>query len=64
MYASIIGSNLGAYLTPIGALAGIMFTNILSKENIEYKTRDFIKYGLVTVPFVLIAALFGLLLVL
>ncbi|HOA30926.1 MAG: hypothetical protein GX166_14340 [Clostridiaceae bacterium] len=64
VYASIIGSNLGAYLTPIGALAGIMFTNILSKENIEYKTRDFIKYGLVTVPFVLIAALFGLLLVL
>lgn len=64
VYASIIGSNLGAYLTPIGALAGIMFTNILSRENITYKTRDFIKYGLIIVPFVLLAALTGLFMVL
>ena len=30
-YSTIIGSNLGAFLTPIGALAGIMFTSLLKK---------------------------------
>ena len=51
LYASIIGSNLGAFLTPIGALAGIMFTNLLSKQNIRYSFLDFIKYGvLVSLP--------------
>lgn len=29
IFATIMGSNLGAYLTPIGALAGIMFSNLL-----------------------------------
>lgn len=30
-YASIIGSNIGAYFTPLGALAGIMWSGILNK---------------------------------
>lgn len=47
IYASIIGSNLGAFLTPIGALAGIMFTNLLSKYEIKYRFIDFIKYGVI-----------------
>ena len=47
VYASIIGSNLGAFLTPIGALAGIMFTNLLSKHEIKYRFIDFIKYGII-----------------
>ena len=63
VYASIIGSNLGAYLTPIGALAGILFVNILSTNGITYKTTDFIKYGLLIVPFVLFVALASLYLV-
>ena len=56
-YATIIGSNIGAFLTPIGALAGIMFTNLLSKEHLIFGFKKFIKYGsLVAIP-TLISAL-------
>ena len=60
VYASIIGSNVGAFLTPIGALAGIMFTSLLSKYDVKYGFKEFIKYGaIISVPTVL-AALFVL----
>lgn len=50
-YASIIGSNLGAFLTPIGALAGIMFTSLLSKNEVKYSFVDFVKYGsIISIP--------------
>lgn len=45
MYATVIGSNLGAYLTPIGALAGIMWTSLLKTHNVKIGYIDFIKYG-------------------
>ena len=45
IYASIIGSNIGAFLTPIGALAGIMFSNLLNKYDMHFSFLDFIKYG-------------------
>ncbi len=47
IYASIIGSNIGAFLTPIGALAGIMFTNLLNNYDVKYSFLDFIKYGII-----------------
>lgn len=43
-YATIIGSNLGALLTPIGALAGIMWLSILKSRNIQISFMSFIKY--------------------
>ena len=43
IYATIIGSNIGAFLTPIGALAGIMFTNLVSKHKVKYNFLDFIR---------------------
>lgn len=46
-YAAIIGSNIGAFLTPIGALAGIMFTGLVNEHNIKYNFLDFVKYGVV-----------------
>lgn len=50
-FATIIGSNVGAFLTPIGALAGIMFTNLLSKEHLVFGFKKFIKYGcLIAIP--------------
>ena len=56
IYASIIGSNIGAFLTPRGALAGIMFTNLLSKYNVKYSFIDFIKYGtIISIPTLIIA---------
>ena len=53
VYASIIGSNIGAFLTPIGALAGIMFTSLVAKNNIRFKFVDFIKYGvIISIPII------------
>lgn len=44
IYATIVGSNLGALLTPIGALAGIMWLNILKNQNIKINFLSFIRY--------------------
>ena len=46
IYATIVGSNLGAFLTPIGALAGIMWTSMLKKHEVKFSCIDFIKYGI------------------
>ena len=45
LYDSIIGSNIGAFLTPMGALAGIMFTNLLNEHDVHFSFVDFVKYG-------------------
>ena len=56
IYASIIGSNIGAFLTPIGALAGIMFSNLLNKYDMHFSFLDFIKYGaIVSIPVLTVA---------
>ena len=47
VYATIIGSNIGAMLTPIGALAGIMWLRILKHNIIKYSFLDFMKNGLI-----------------
>lgn len=60
-YASIIGSNIGAYFTPLGALAGIMWSGILNKMGIPFSFRKYISYGIRISTPVLIAALLGLL---
>ena len=55
-YSTIIGSNLGAFLTPIGALAGIMFTDLVHKQNISFSFLSFIKYGvLISLPTLIVA---------
>ena len=45
VYATIVGSNLGALLTPIGALAGIMWASMLKKHDVKLSYGSFIKYG-------------------
>ena len=51
IYATIIGSNIGAFLTPVGALAGIMFENLLTKYDVKYTFKQFVKYGVtISVP--------------
>lgn len=62
-YASIIGSNIGAYFTPLGALAGIMWTGILGRMGIKLTFGKYISYGVrIAIP-VMIAALAGLMIV-
>jgi arsenical pump membrane protein len=51
IYATIVGSNLGACLTPIGALAGIMWSSMLKNQKVKYTYVDFVKYGaLISIP--------------
>ena len=64
IYATVIGSNLGAYLTPVGALAGIMWTGLLRAHEVEFPFKKFIFYGVVVAVPALAAALVGLALVL
>lgn len=45
VYSAVVASNLGAYLTPIGALAGIMWLGILKKQDVSVGFGTFIKYG-------------------
>ncbi len=45
VYATVIGSNIGAFLSPIGALAGIMWSSILSMHGAGFFLRDFLKMG-------------------
>ena len=62
VYASIVGSNIGAFLTPMGALAGIMFTDIVNEHDVKFSFLDFIKYGaIIAIP--TITAALGLLFV-
>lgn len=57
VFATIIGSNIGAFLTPIGALAGIMWSSILTKHGEKFNYVDFIKMGVVVSIPTLFAAL-------
>ena len=57
-YSVIAGSNIGAFLTPIGALAGIMWMSILKKNDVEFSFFSFMKYGVViSVPTIVITIL-------
>lgn len=63
IYGSIIGSNIGAFLTPVGALAGIMWSKILKKYDIDMSFKKFVLYGsAVAIPTLLTSA-FSLMLV-
>ncbi len=60
VFATIIGSNVGAFLTPIGALAGIMWSNIIGKHGLKFGYLDFLKIGVTVAIPTLFAALGGL----
>lgn len=54
--ATVVGSNIGAFLTPIGALAGIMWSSILKSHDLKFGYLDFLKLGLsVALPTILTA---------
>lgn len=44
VYLSIISSNIGAFLTPIGALAGFMWEGILAEHEEKMPISEFLKY--------------------
>ena len=64
LYAAVAGSNLGAYLTPIGALAGILWMSLLSRYGVKMSFGKFIRYCAPVSLCSMAAALLGLWLVL
>lgn len=60
VFATVIGSNVGAFFTPIGALAGIMWGNIIGKHDVKFGYLDFLKIGVTVAIPTLFASLFGL----
>ena len=45
IFATIAGSNIGAFLTPVGALAGIMWSNIIKQNGVRMSVGKFVIYG-------------------
>ena len=64
IFAAVVGSNIGAYLTPVGALAGIMWSSILRRFGVDFSFRKFLLYGAAVALPTLAAALLGLWIVL
>lgn len=47
IYSVITASNLGAIITPVGALAGIMWSNLLRQNKVHISVGKFILYGVI-----------------
>ena len=60
IYATIVGSNLGAFITPVGALAGIMWLNLLKQNHVKLSILKFICMGLLIGVPTILATLFVL----
>ena len=56
MFGLIMGSNFGANFTLIGALAGIMWSNISKEKGIAISYKQFAKYGFIIMPLVVALA--------
>ncbi len=57
-YSLIVASNICAFLTPIGALAGIMFINILKHNGIKFSFKRFFIYGaIISLPTLFVSLL-------
>lgn len=63
IYATVAGSNIGAFLTPIGALAGIMWAGILKTFKVKFTFLDFVKYGIIIAIPTMLSAIGGIYLV-
>lgn len=59
-FGAVIGSNIGAFITPVGALAGIMWTKILNGEGVKLSFGKFALYGTLCAVFALAAACLAL----
>ena len=63
IYSTIIGSNIGAIITPVGALAGIMWMKLLKDNKVKYSFLDFAKNGIIMIIVLLITSSLSLLIV-
>ncbi|MFJ7977441.1 arsenic transporter [Peribacillus sp. JNUCC 23] len=56
--ASIIGSDIGSLLLPIGTLASLIWLHILKKNKIKVKWKDYLSVSLIVIPPTVIVTLF------
>ncbi|MCM3732806.1 arsenic transporter [Fictibacillus nanhaiensis] len=52
--ASILGSDIGALLLPIGTLASLIWMHILKQNKIKVEWKDYLRISLIVVPLTLI----------
>lgn len=64
VYGAVIGSNVGAFITPVGALAGIMWSKILAKYDVKMPFVKFLLYGSAVALPTLLTSTLSLLLIL
>lgn len=64
LYSAVAGSNVGAYFTPIGALAGILWMSLLSRYGVKLSFAGFLKYCAPVAVLTMAATLLGLWIVL
>ncbi|NHI92919.1 MAG: hypothetical protein EAX96_10495 [Candidatus Lokiarchaeota archaeon] len=60
IFALIMGSNLGANFTLIGALAGIMWSKITEDKGVKISFTQFARYGFLIMPIVVFLSCFSL----
>ncbi|WP_028401232.1 arsenic transporter [Ectobacillus panaciterrae] len=56
--ASIIGSDVGSLLLPIGTLASLIWMHILKQNKIKVKWKDYLNVSLIVIPATVIVTLF------
>lgn len=59
-FASLLGTAVGAKLTPIGSLATLLWLQLLRKGGVEMLWREYIKYGLLLTFPILLCSLVAL----
>ncbi|MNZ85636.1 Arsenical pump membrane protein [compost metagenome] len=59
-YASVLGTSIGAKLTPIGSLATLLWIQLVRQGGISISWREYTRYGLLLTFPILILALLGL----
>ena len=57
IYANIIGTNIGAKLTPLGTLSTLIWLDILNKKGVKITFFKYIKFGFIITPIVLFLTL-------
>ncbi|MET3698804.1 arsenite efflux membrane protein ArsB [Bacillus oleivorans] len=58
--ANIIGSDIGALLTPVGTLATLIWMFILKKNHIHYSWSEYFRVTIIIIPIGLVVSLFSL----
>jgi arsenical pump membrane protein len=59
-YASLLGTSVGAKLTPIGSLATLLWIQLVRQGGLSISWREYTKYGLLLTFPILLLALLGL----